>query len=64
MKTLQINNQPGVIENIVPIEAVESSASNLRFINANTLAMPIEDLRSNHHIFPHSISSGISYSFI
>ena len=29
---------------------MESSASNLRSINANTLAMPIEDLRSNHLI--------------
>jgi len=51
METLQINNRPAVIEDVIPIETVESSANDLHFINANTLAMPIDQLKS-HHLIP------------
>ena len=50
MEFLQINNHTAAVEEIVPIETVESPTSDLHFINGNTIAMPMEQIKLNHLI--------------
>jgi len=48
---LLINNYPTSVVEIIQPHEVESSTSNMHFINANTIAMPVEQLRA-HHLIP------------
>jgi hypothetical protein len=50
MELLQINNHSPFIEDIEPIEPVVSSKRELFFINANTLEMSMEEIKTNHII--------------
>jgi hypothetical protein len=50
MELLQINNHPSFIEDIEPIEQLQTSKRELFFINANTIDMGLEEIKSNHII--------------
>lgn len=50
MELLQINNRSSFIEDIEPIEQVQTSKRELFFINANTIEMPLQEIKKNHII--------------
>jgi len=50
MELLQVNNHPSFIQDIEPIEQVQTTKRELFFINANTIEMPLEEIKSNHII--------------
>jgi hypothetical protein len=50
MELLQTNNRPSFIEDIEPIEQVQTSKRELFFINANTIEMPLQEIKTNHII--------------
>jgi len=50
MELIQINNHSSFIEDLTSIKAEQSSKKDLFFINANTVEMPLQNIRSNHII--------------